>query len=46
MLLQIMKPNSSEEGSNTPEKEKEVYQLFVKYVEKWQLLGGVWADYP
>ena len=30
-LLQILKPNFSEEGSNALKKEKEVYQLFVKY---------------
>ena len=29
-----MKPNFSEEGSNTLKKEKEVYQLFVKYVRE------------
>ena len=34
MLLQILKPNFSEEGSNTLKKEKEVYQLFVKYVQE------------
>ena len=34
MLLQILKPNFSEEGSNTLKKEKEVYQLFVKYVRE------------
>ena len=31
MLLHILKPNFSEEGSNALKKEKEVYQLFVKY---------------
>lgn len=34
MLLQILKPNFSEEGSNALKKEKEVYQLFVKYVRE------------
>ena len=34
MLLHILKPNFSEEGSNTLKKEKEVYQLFVKYVRE------------
>ena len=34
MLLQILKPNFSEEGSNTLKNEKEVYQLFVKYVRE------------
>ena len=34
MLFQIMKPNFSEESSNALKKEKEVYQLFVKYVRE------------
>ena len=34
MLLQILKPQFSEEGSNALKKEKEVYQLFVKYVRE------------
>ena len=34
MLLHILKPHFSEEGSNTLKKEKEVYQLFVKYVRE------------
>ena len=34
MLLQILKPNFSKEGSNTLKKEKLVYQLFVKYVRE------------
>ena len=34
MLLQILKPNFSDQGSNTLKKEKEVYQLFVKYVRE------------
>ena len=33
MLLHILKPNFSEEGSNTLKK-KEVYKLFVKYVRE------------
>ena len=34
MLLHILKPNFSEEGSNALKKEKEVYQMFVKYVRE------------
>ena len=34
MLLHILKSNFSEEGSNALKKEKEVYQLFVKYVRE------------
>lgn len=34
MLLHILKPNFSEEGSNALKKEKEVYQLFAKYVRE------------
>ena len=33
-LLQILKPNFSEEGSNTLMYEKEVYQLFVRYARE------------
>ena len=33
-LLQIFKPKFSEEGSNALKYEKEVYQLFVKYVRE------------
>lgn len=33
-LLQILKPNFSEEGSNALKKGKEVYQMFVKYVRE------------
>lgn len=33
-LLQIMKPKFSEEGSNTFTKEKESYQMFVRYVRE------------
>ena len=33
-LLQLLKPNFSEEGSNALKKEKEVYQMFVKYVRE------------
>ena len=33
-LLQILKPNFSEEGSNALKKEKEVYQMFVKCVRE------------
>lgn len=33
-LLQILKPNFSEEGSNTLRYEKEVYQLFVRYARE------------
>ena len=34
MLLQILKPQFSEEGSNALKKEKEIYQFFVKYVRE------------
>ncbi|CAH3153776.1 unnamed protein product [Porites lobata] len=34
MLLHILKPQFSEEGSNALKKEKEVYQLFVRYVRE------------
>ena len=34
MLLQILKPQFSEEGSNALKKEKELYQLFVRYVRE------------
>lgn len=33
-LLQILKPKFSEEGSNALKHEKEVYQLFVRYVRE------------
>ena len=33
-LLQILKPNFSEDGSNALKKEKEVYQMFVTYVRE------------
>ena len=33
-LLLILKPNFSEEGSNTLRYEKEVYQLFVRYARE------------
>ena len=34
MLLHILKPNFSKEGSNALKKKKEVYQMFVKYVRE------------
>ena len=34
MLLHILKPQFSEEGSNALKKEKEVYQLFVRYLRE------------
>ena len=34
MLLHILKPNFSEEGSNTLKKEKRSFQLFVKYARE------------